>query len=175
MTLYSSKTLSVLAVLAASTFASVAVAQEAPPRVDFAAMDANKDGNITKAEAEAYQAAEIASMDANKDGKISADELAAFHIAKMKQNMDARAKDMAGKMIERLDTDKDAALSTAELSARPNAGKMFDRLDGNSDDVISTEELAAAKNFMDKKGEGRRGGDHKGGHHGGGFWGMFGN
>mgnify|MGYP002137205971 CR=1 FL=1 len=128
----------------------------------------------TKAEAEAYQTAEIASMDANKDGKISADELAAFHIAKMQQNMEARAKDMAAKMIERLDTDKDGALSIAEMAARPGDDKMFDRIDGNSDGVISTEELAAAQNFMDKMGEDHRGGDHKGGHHGGGFWGMFG-
>lgn len=175
MTVYSAKTLGVLAVLAASTLSGVAMAQDAPPpRIDFAAMDADKDGNITKAEAEAYQTAQITSMDANKDGKISADELAAFHLAKMKQDMEARAKDMAAKMIENLDADKDGALSIAEMSARPGSDKMFDRIDGNSDGVISAEELAAAKNFMDKMGEGRRGGDQKGGRHGGGFWSMFG-
>lgn len=177
-TLFSSKTLGVVAVLAASTLSSMAFAQEAPPpRMDFTAMDADKDGNITKAEVEAYKTAEITSMDANKDGKISADELAAFHIAKMQQNMEARAKDMAAKMIERLDTDKDGAISIAEMSARPGGDKMFDRIDGNSDGVISAEELAAAKNFMQKMGEGRGKGDHKGDHkggHGGGFWGMFG-
>lgn len=88
--------------------------------------------------------------------------------------MEARSKDMAAKMLERLDTDKDGALSIAEMAARPGDDKMFDRIDGNSDGVISTEELAAAQNFMDKMGEDHRGGDHKGGHHGGGFWGMFG-
>jgi Ca2+-binding EF-hand superfamily protein len=173
MTLISSKTFGVLALtaLAATTLSSVAIAQEAPPKMDFSAMDTNSDGNITKAEAEAYQAAEIAKMDANKDGKISAEELTAFHLTKMKQDMDARAKDRAAKMIEHLDTDKDGALSTAEMAAGPGAAKMFDRVDGNSDGMISTEELAAAKNFM---GKGRRGGDHKGEHKGGGFWGMFG-
>ena len=176
MTLLSSKAFSavVLAALAATTLSSVAIAQNAPPKLDFAAMDANSDGNITKTEAEAYQTAEIAAMDANKDGKISAEELSAFHVAKLQQNLDARAKDMAARMIENLDTDKDGALSIAEVAARPGADKMFDRLDGNSDGVISTEELAAAKNLMDKMTEGRRGGDHKGGHNGGGFWGMFG-
>lgn len=169
MTQYSQITVGVLAALALS---SMAMAQDAPPRMDFAAMDANSDGNITKAEAEAYRTAEITGIDANKDGKISAEELAAFQKAKMQQNLDTRAKDMAAKMIERLDTDKDGALSIAEISARPGADKMFDRMDGNADGVISTEELAAAQAFMDKKGEGRRGGDHKGGH--GGFWGMFG-
>ncbi len=172
MTLISSKTIGALTLAVATSLSSVAIAQDAPPKMDFAAMDADKDGNITKAEAEAFQAAQIAAMDANKDGQISADELTAFHLAKMKENMDAHAKEKAAKMIERLDTDKDGAVSIAELSARPGADKMFDRIDGNSDGVISTEELAAAQNFMEKSGEGRRGGDHKGGH--GGFWGMFG-
>lgn len=172
MTLFSSKTISALTLAVATSLSSVAIAQEAPPKMDFAAMDADKDGNITKAEAEAFQAAQIAAMDANKDGQISADELTAFHLAKMKENMDAHAKEKAAKMIERLDADKDGAVSVAEISALPGANKMFDRIDGNSDGVISTEELAAAQNFMEKSGKGRRGDDHKGGH--GGFWGMFG-
>lgn len=165
------KTIQVLILAAMASTATAALAQDAPPRADFAAMDADKDGNITKAESDAFQAAQVAAMDADKDGKITAEELAAFHLAKMKENMDARAKDHADHMIADLDTDKDGALSMEELAARKGNDRMFDRIDGNSDGVLSAEEIAAAQNFMDKKG---RGGRHGEGHKGG-FWGMFGN
>ncbi len=41
-------------------------------------MDANKDGKVTQAEVETFQAARAAEIDANHDGKITADEIQAF-------------------------------------------------------------------------------------------------
>lgn len=164
------KTLVVLATLAASTTAVMAQ-NASPPRFDFAAMDTDKDGNVTKVEVEAFELAQITAMDTNADGKISADEMMAHHSAMMQAALEARAKDMSTKMIERLDTDKDGALSIAEMSARKGSVRMFDRLDDNSDGMISQAEMDAAQAAMDKRG-GRRG-DHHGSHAGGGFWGKF--
>lgn len=68
-------------------------------KTQFAKMDANKDGAITREEIAAHQAAQrkdmqdrmFADMDANKDGAISKDEFDAHH------------KDMAGHMMMEMD------------------------------------------------------------------------
>ena len=71
-------------------------------KIDFAAVDTDKDGKITAAEMEAYRAAEVAGVDADKDGKLSATELSAMHMARMQAMADA---------------DGDGALTQEEIDA----------------------------------------------------------
>lgn len=120
----------------------------------LAALDANKDGKVSKDEMTAYRAAQTASVDANGDGKLSVDELAAMHLKKM---TDA-AKAMAQTMVDRLDTDGDGMLSAAEMLGQPMPTDMFDRLDTNKDGFIDQAELDAAHQAMMQHGHGRDGG-----------------
>lgn len=127
------------------------------------AMDANKDGKVSKDEVTAFRAAQTASVDANKDGKLSVDELAAMHLKAM---TDA-AKSMAQRMVDRLDTDGDGMLSAAELIGQPMPTNMFDTLDTNKDGLIDQAELDAGRQAMMQRGPGRDGGRDggRGGHH----------
>ena len=134
------------------------------PVPDLTAIDADKDGKVSKDELTAYRAARVAGVDANADGKLSADELAAMHL----KAMNDAARTMADRMIERLDTDGDKALSAAELAARPLPAELFDRIDSNGDGFIDPSEIDAAKAHMRERG-GRMGGQARhsmGGHDG---------
>lgn len=64
--------------------------------------DADGNGTLTRAEAQAHAAERFAKMDANKDGKIDASDRAARRAA------------MQTKMFERLDANKDGSISKAE-------------------------------------------------------------
>ena len=132
------------------------------PAFDLATVDADKDGKVSKEELAAHQAARVAAIDANADGKLSAEELAAMHM----KAMETAAKTMAERMIERLDTDADGALSAAEMAARPMPEAIFDRIDANEDGFIDQAELDAAKAAMMERGGRMRGGHGKGDHDG---------
>ena len=164
----------VLAALATSAATTVMAQTAQPPRFDFAAIDADKDGNVTKAEVEAFQLAQITAMDSDADGSISVDEMTAHHTAMMQANIESRAKTMSDRMMKRLDADSDGTVSIAEMAARKGGDKMFNRMDDNSDGMISQDEYAAAEKKMEKHGRrgGGHGGEHRGGHKGGGFWGK---
>jgi hypothetical protein len=131
------------------------------PALDLAAIDADKDGKISKDELTAFRAARVASVDANNDGKLSVDELTAMHL----QAMTDAAKNMAERMIERLDADGDKMLSVAEMANRPIPTNLFDRVDANSDGFIEQSEIDAAKARMEEHG-GRMGGQWRHGMHG---------
>ena len=64
--------------------------------------DADGNGTLTRAEAQAHAAERFARMDVNKDGKIDASDRAARRAA------------MQTKMFERLDANKDGSISKAE-------------------------------------------------------------
>jgi hypothetical protein len=137
------------------------------PVFDFAGIDADKDGKITRDEIAAHRAARAAALDADKDGKISAAELQ----AQIEARLAARAADMAARMIEMRDTDGDGMLSAAELAEPPlppMGDMMFDRADANDDGAITEDEVEAMRERM----AGRMGGrGHGHGSHGG--WGRF--
>ena len=120
-------------------------------KIDFAAVDTDKDGKITAAEMEAYRAAEVAGVDADKDGKLSATELSAMHMARMQ----AMADDMAAKMVERLDADGDGLLTAAEMMARPVPDRMFGMADADGDGALTQEEIDAARAQMAEMRQGR--------------------
>ena len=139
--------------------------------MDLSAIDADKDGKISKDELTAHHAARTAAVDANADGKLSADELAAMHLAAM----EAAAKTMAERMIERLDSDGDKLLSVAEMAVSPLPEAMFDRIDTNQDGFIDQAEIDAARATMMERGGKMHGGKHGHDGHDGMGMGMGGN
>lgn len=75
--------------------------------------DANRDGNLTRAEVAAAIDARVAKLDANRDGQISPPE----RQAQRQQRMSDR--------FDRLDTDKNGQISKAEWqAAREKRGEM---------------------------------------------------
>lgn len=151
-------------IVVAALIGAAAFAQDAglmPMRghgFDIAAMDGDKDGKVTKAEAEAFQAARVKVADANGDGKLSADELVQMQIAAMSNGMAQHA----AKLVAHFDADKDGFLSAAELAARPGPVAMFDRMDANADGAITQAEVDAGQKMQGKHGGHGKHGD-KGG------------
>ena len=123
----------------------------------FAVMDADKNGNLTKAEVDAAFAARQKAADTNADGKLSAEEIAAMQIKEMSERATARA----AKMIENLDTDGDKMLTDIELAAGKR-GKVFDKIDANADGSITEVEIDDAKERMKDRHHGRGGKHGKG-------------
>lgn len=115
----------------------------------FEDFDADKDGKVTEAEVEAFKAAQFAKIDANADGKVTAEEMVAFHDAQEA----ARKTEMAGKMIEAMDSDADGALSAEELAAGPQPKSLFEMLDADGDGAVTKAEADAARDHMGKRGE----------------------
>lgn len=116
----------------------------AAPAIDFAALDADKDGKITPAELDAHRAGIAGAIDANKDGKLSAEEIAANAV----KTAIARADAMAVQMVERMDTDGDKLLSAAELVTPAALPMPFARLDTNGDGVVTKDEADATFAMM---------------------------
>ncbi|MCB2129467.1 MAG: hypothetical protein KDE03_10425 [Rhodobacteraceae bacterium] len=138
----------------------------AGPEFDFAAVDTDNDGKITKAEMQAHRQAQVAALDADGDGLISADELSNSMSARMAERMKA----MAGNWIARADSNGDGKLSAAEFLAAPKGDRMFERIDADGDGAITEDEIAKARMaFADRMGERRhqRHGNERG-------WSFFG-
>ncbi|MEQ9518993.1 MAG: EF-hand domain-containing protein [Parvibaculum sp.] len=109
----------------------------------FEKMDLNKDGEITREEAENAHAQHFSEADTDKDGYISAEE--------MQARLAARIAERQLRMFERKDKDKDGRLSPEEMTAGRNGGhheRMFERLDENSDGKITRAEADAAHERM---------------------------
>ncbi|CAM3961279.1 EF-hand domain-containing protein [Phaeobacter inhibens] len=119
------------------------------PRMSFEEMDINGDGQVTKAEMEGLREARFAAADTDGDGQLT--------LAEMEAAAQARAKTRAAAMLERMDVDKDGALSLDELPKPRRMEKMFDRVDANDDGAISKEEFESAR----AKFRGRHGAGHK--------------
>ena len=120
-------------------------------RPSFGTLDADGNGRITRDEGSAHSSKRFSEADADGDGFLTEDELA--------RGAQERAKTMAARILERLDTDDDGRISEAEMSARMDrSGKMFDRLDANEDGGISEEEFAAARERGGKRMKDRRNG-----------------
>ena len=114
------------------------------PGFDFDAVDADKDGKITLAEMEAFRAARFAGADANADGNLSAEELVAMHEAERAARQLQRSTDM----IAKFDTNADGVLSAEELPQPGNFEQLFDRIDTDKDGAISKAEADAALEMM---------------------------
>jgi Ca2+-binding EF-hand superfamily protein len=97
----------------------------------FQEMDANKDGKVTQAEIEAFEAARAAEIDANHDGKITADEIRAFREKE-------RAKREAAELA-RMDTNGDGSVSVQEYEAAQTW--RLARMDRNGDGTIDEQDM----------------------------------
>ncbi|OED47049.1 calcium-binding protein [Rhodobacteraceae bacterium (ex Bugula neritina AB1)] len=115
------------------------------PKMSFEEIDADGNGEITKAEIQAMKKARFSKADADGDGKVTLEE--------MQARAQERANKRAARMLERFDTDGDGALSAEELPQPRRAGRMFDRLDADDSGGISKEEFEEARK--------RRGGERR--------------
>ncbi len=113
----------------------------------FAQLDADKDGKVTKAEAEAAQAARFAEIDTNKNGVLETAELTAHHQTK-------RTKHMAERFAS-LDTDGNGTLSLSEVP--PFMADRFETVDANGDGAVTAEEMKAAHEALKMGPKGDRG------------------
>ncbi|SFR57482.1 EF-hand domain-containing protein [Litoreibacter janthinus] len=124
------------------------------PRVAFEELDADGNGSITEAEMQAHRAARFTTADTDGDGSLSRAELEAQMSADKGDRMGRRL----DRMIDRLDTDKNGALSQEELAQAGGERKGrggFSRLDKDGDGAVSKAEFEQ----MGKKRHGGR--DHK--------------
>lgn len=126
--------------------------------IDFARIDADKDGKVTQAEITAFRATMVAGADADTDGLLSADELAAQEV-KMVQT---HAADRAAARVAAQDLNADGKLSVEEMLAPPMPANLFTRLDTDGDGAISQTEFDAARALMPDGGRGDGGGHRRG-------------
>jgi hypothetical protein len=138
--------------------------RETQRRAAFDRVDSNKDGFIDRDESRAARLALFERLDANKDGRLTPDELSAGRQGRgqgpKRQSGDVNAQTEAtppappstaggprqargGRMFERLDSDKDGAISRAEWLAADEA--RFARCDANKDGKLAFGECRMAQ------------------------------
>ena len=112
---------------------------------DFAKMDTNHDGKVSKQEIETWQRANAMAeimarnhsiflqLDTNHDGQLSAQEFSVFHADPPPAN--------ATPMVQHFDQNHDGLISQVEFRAGTLAN--FDRLDVNKDGVVDAAEMKA--------------------------------
>lgn len=115
----------------------------------LAMVDGDKDGKITRAEADAHRDAQFAKFDADNNGSLDENEYLALMEDFRRQMMLARFK--------RHDVDGDGVISKDEMGTR--ISHMFERMDRNDDGVIEGDEMKRRGRHHDDDDD-----DHKGRH-----------
>lgn len=121
----------------------------------FERLDTDRDGGVSKAEADEgapHLAQRFDEIDANKDGKLTREEMrSAMHarMAQCKQDRDrcrAAMKERFEAAWKRADTDGDGMLSKAEAEqGMPRLARHFDQVDTDRDGRITLAEMDAAR------------------------------
>jgi Ca2+-binding EF-hand superfamily protein len=133
---------------ASGAFAPVAIAPAPPAMSEFAAMDANHDGKVSRDEHAAAARKMFVTMDADKNGKVTAAEMDAAHERVTGQK--ARKGDMAAAdKIKVIDKDGDGVLTAEEHAA--GSRSMFDAMDTDKDAALSEAEMSAGHAKMLRK------------------------
>jgi Ca2+-binding EF-hand superfamily protein len=114
----------------------------------FQKLDTNKDGAISKEEAQAAADQRITrtfdKLDTNHDGLITQAEVTAAHEARR-----AEMQAQAAERFKQANTNGDGLLSKDEVSkGMPRLARAFDRLDTNKDGELSPEEMQAGRQQM---------------------------
>lgn len=145
------------AALAQTTQSSPANAPQARAQTRFQAADTNKDGSLSKEEAEKGMpgmARRFASLDTNQDGKISAEEFATMRAGarahqgmgpgSSQPGMQAKGARSKGSQLCTMKANADGSIERADVEkmARPKALSRFDALDTNKDGKLSADERA---------------------------------
>jgi Ca2+-binding EF-hand superfamily protein len=125
----------------------------------FERFDADGDGSVTRAEADAAHAASFAAADTDGDGSVNLEELTAA--------LAARAAEQAERMMKRADANSDGMIGADEMGQGRRHGAMFERLDADGDGVITKAEAEEMRHgrrdgHREHRGERRRHGDHGG-------------
>jgi len=140
------RTLALAAAIA--LLAGAAIAQTQPSQSEFAAMDTNGDGKVSRDEHAAAARKMFATMDANGDGKVTAAEMDAAH--KKITGKDPAPGDLSSaEKIKAIDQDHDGVLTAAEHAH--GARTMFEKMDTNRDEFLTAAELNAGHAAMVKK------------------------
>jgi len=130
--------------IAALLVTSLAQAGDAPPPGKGGyPMDANKDGFVSREEAQSHPmlSAQFDAADTNKDGKLDRAEMDA-HREAMQGQMRAHGEER----WKAADTDGDAAISREEAKvAMPRLAAEFDTVDANGDGKVTRDEMRAVR------------------------------
>lgn len=163
-----------VALVSSLIIGSAAVALGGPhygpgPRANpFAQLDTNKDGKVTRQEAQVAKVTRFKALDTNRDGVVTEQEAVqarqkrgAERFAKMDANKDGRLSKTEVKMpdqrFQKLDVNKDGTLTQNELLQGKRKGNdskrkgMWMRLDSNKDGKITEKEATAAADRMFEK------------------------
>jgi len=101
-------------------------------RPSFETLDANGDGQLTRAELDAHMKAGFDRRDTDGDGVLSRSELEAQAHKNASNRLDRR--------IGRIDADGDGAISFEEMS-EARGGRLFERADTDNDGAINKAEF----------------------------------
>jgi len=112
----------------------------------FKKLDLNKDGVITRKEAEQARDNRFAKMDADGDGTVTVAEIDKA-IEKKLRRMQVR---LRYKLLSKFDTDGDGQVTKQEFNAKPM--RLFDRADKNGDGEVTKQEarqmMQRGRHFM---------------------------
>jgi Ca2+-binding EF-hand superfamily protein len=128
--------------IAALLVASLAQAADTPPPGKGGyPMDANKDGFVTREEAQSHPRllAQFDAVDTNKDGKLDTPEMDAH-----RQAMHGQMRAHGEERWKAADTDGDGAISRDEAKvAMPRLSAEFDKVDADGNSKVTRDEMRA--------------------------------